>query len=257
VSDALGSDLILLTVAEDREAAIPYLESVAGSLRAEGRTVGIEAREGRVPEAITGRAAEDDVGLAVLTTFAGKGDSHHLGATADRLARTLSKPALFISPLSQARAPITGPLIVGLDGSPTAEAVLDSAAELAAQLKLPLRLVRVEAWAKQLFAAFTGLAPPQADDEIELGSNTYLAALLDRLPATPDSNYQTLRGNAAEMLVEYARNQGGILVLCSHGQSASHLWHLGSTTDKVLRISAEPVLMIPAQHPSRQAAQSP
>ncbi len=249
IATATGGGLTLATVAPDEAPALKALQAVAAATTGDGAgTPAMEVLQGEAAEAIAARAATGDIGLVVLTTFACADRGHHLGAVADRLSRTLTKPALFVSPASDARAPITGPVLVALDGSPTAEEVIEPSVELATQLGRPLVLVRVAPWANELFAAATYPYPPDADEEMELGSNTYLAALVERLPASLDANYQTLRGRAAEMLVEYAQNQAGLLVLCSHGQSASHLWHLGSTTDKVLRISSQPVLIVPALH---------
>ncbi len=256
LAGAIGSGLRLVAVSDDQEAAGARLERVAQALREDGRAVATEVLAGDVAETIAERAAQDDIGVVALTTFAREGAGRHLGAIADRLSRTLTKPALLVSPASDVRAPVTGPLLVALDGSATAEEVIEPSLELAGQLHLPLQLVRVAPWANELFAAFVAPRPPEADAEIELGSNTYLAGLLERLPVGPDANYQTLRGHPAEMLVEYAQSQAGLLVLCSHGQSASHLWHLGSTTDKVLRISTQPVLIVPAQQRGRGGERS-
>lgn len=253
IGDATGSPLLLFAVADGATAGSPVvpseleqLDRMAAAVRTGSRTVATEVREGKAAGTIAARAAADDIGLVVLTTFGHSGDARHLGSVADRLARTIEKPALFVSPASDLPVPVAGPLLIGLDGSSTAETVLEPSVELAVQLGLPACLVRVAPWANELFAAFTGIIPPHADEEIELGSDTYLAALVERLPKSIDVEYQTLRGHAAAMLVEYAQNQAGILVMCSHGQSASHLWHLGSMTDKVLRLSSQPVLLIPA-----------
>jgi len=252
LADRLRSDVKLLTVLDSsergdtsQEAARVNLESLASRLRAGGRAVSTDVHEGKSAETIADVAASEGVSVVVLTTYGHGGDAHHLGGTSERLSRTLSKAALFVSPASDVQAPVTGPLLVALDGSSTAELALQTAQDLARQLHLTVKLVRVAPWANELFAAFTGLAPPSADEEIELGSNTYLAGLVEQLPKSVDSDYQTLRGHAAQMLVEYGADQKGILVQCSHGETASQLWHLGSTTDKVLRAASVPVLLVP------------
>lgn len=257
LGNATGAGITLLTVLDRGEtgeapagAAQEQLEATATRLRAASRTVTAQVEQGKPAQLLAERAGADDIDYVVLTTFGRDGDARHLGGTADRLARTLTKPSLFVSPASGTEPPITGPLLLALDGSSTAEAALATAQILAEKLNLALKLVRVAPWASTLFAAFTGLAPPSADAEIELGSNTYLAALVEQLPKTIDSDYQTLRGDPAEMLLEYTADQQGILILSSHGESAGKLSHLGSTTGKVLRASPTPVLLIPVPHTS-------
>jgi nucleotide-binding universal stress UspA family protein len=256
IAHGAGCPLVLITVVNgsgeqaDESAEQPgdALEAAAAPLKAPGLDLRTELRQGSPAEVIAERASEADIGLVVLTTFGRGADPRHLGSVTDRLVRTLKRPALFVNPASDAQAPPPGPFIVALDGSQTAEAAIASAVDLAAALGRPLVLARVAPWAGELYAAITAPTPPSADGDIELGSNTYLAEQVERLPKTVDANYQTLRGHPEPMLVEYAQNQNGILVLATHGQSANHLWHLGSTTDKVLRASESPVLIVPAAH---------
>jgi nucleotide-binding universal stress UspA family protein len=255
LAERLDSELVLVTVLGDSggehgsrssEPVQAHLDAAAAPLRAHGRNVRTDVRSGKPAEVIVEIATAKAVRMVVLTTFGAGGDDRHLGGTAERLSRTLTRPALFIpAAISGDRDPGTGPLLVALDGSATAEAALAFAQDLAQSLGMSMKLVRVAPWANELFAALTAPAPPSADEEIELGSNTYLAKLVERTPPAIDSDYQTLRGHPAEMLVEYVHDQNGVLVLSSHGHSASSLWHLGSTTDKVLRASAEPVLLVP------------
>jgi nucleotide-binding universal stress UspA family protein len=255
LADRTHRSVVLLRVEDEQRAlAAPReeLESIAASVRTADRDVSVEVRTGKPSEVIDDYATSAGVAFVVLTTFGAGGDARHLGSVAERLSHTLFKPALYISPSFDAKAPPEGPLIVGLDGSAAAEIVLDTANYLAPQLGLELRLVRVAPWAGELFATFTGLAPPSADEEIELGTNTYLANFAGRLPEGLPWNYQTLRGHPAGMLIEYGSNQGGILVLGSHGETGNAPWHLGGTTEKVLRAASVPVLVVPVT-PQRAA----
>jgi nucleotide-binding universal stress UspA family protein len=248
LADRTHRSLTLLRVEveqQQRDAARVELDSIAASIRTEDRNVAVEVHTGKPAEVIVQFAATAGVDYVALTTFGSGGDARHLGSVADRLSHTLIKPALFISPSFDAKAPPDGPLIVGLDGSEAAELVLDAAKDLAPQLGLDLRLVRVAPWAGALFASFTGLAPPSADEEIELGTNTYLANFANAIPDGVSWNYQTLRGHPAGMLIEYGADQGGILMIGSHGETSDAPWHLGGTTEKVLRAASVPVLVVP------------
>jgi nucleotide-binding universal stress UspA family protein len=256
----LGCPLVLFSVTSPQSGEAPEaesgrtrvaLEAAAAPLRTLARDVAIESGQGTPADAIAARAAKPDIGLVVLTTFGRGGDSHHLGSVADRLSRVLTCPALFVNPASDAQAPPPGPILVALDGSKAAESAIEPAVELARGLDRQIVLVRVAPWAGELFAAVTAPTPPSADKDIELGSNTYLAGLVEQLPEGLNADYQTLRGHAANMLIEYGRNQNGVLVLATHGESGSHLWHLGSTTDKILRASWAPVFVVPSGHRGR------
>jgi nucleotide-binding universal stress UspA family protein len=256
IAKGLGADVVLCCVVSEDEHtreslaaaashAATYLESVAGPLRDSGVTVWTQVATGKPADEIAEAANGESVRLVVLTTFGKGGDSRHLGGTASRLSRTLVKPALFVSASSDAQAPISGPLLVALDGSAAAEATLGPSLEVAEALRLPVVLVRVAPWARELFATFVGLAPPDADAEIELGSNTYLAAQAQSLETRIDAQYQTLRGQPAQALIDYAQVAGGMLAMGAHGHSGGHFWSLGGTTDKVLRGAPMPVLVVP------------
>jgi nucleotide-binding universal stress UspA family protein len=254
IAKGLGAELILCCVvseeddarAEAASHAAAYLEGRADLLRSSGLIVWTQVATGKPADEIAAAAAGESIDLVVLTMFGKGGDSRHLGGTASRLSRTLVKPALYVSPSSDYQAPVQGPLLVALDGSSSAEAILGPALALAEGLAMSVALVRVAPWARELFAAFVGLAPPDADAEIELGSNTYLANQVQSLAGRGDVEYQTLRGQPAQALVDYARAVGGMLAMGAHGHAAGHFWSLGGTTDKVLRGAPMPVLVIPA-----------
>jgi len=56
---------------------------------------------------------------------------------------------------------------------------------------------------------------------------------------------QVLLGDPAEEIIDYAENEGvDLIVMCSHGASGIRRWVFGSVTEKVLRGTATPVLVI-------------
>ncbi|MGI8549480.1 MAG: universal stress protein [Dehalococcoidia bacterium] len=248
LAEAFGCGVTVLRVLdspnESREGAEQYLTEVVTQAQRVGVQTRSELRTGKPADCIREVAATRDSTIVVLTTRGVGGDPKHLGSVAERLSRTLTVPALFVPPGTQDIHPLGGPVLVALDGSATAEVAIEPAIELARALRVGLTLVQVAPWGRELFASWTGIVPPNADEEIELGSNTYLAALVERLSDGLDVEYQTLRGHAADLLVQYTENQAGTLILASHGHTGLHLWGLGSTTDKVLRVTPVPVLLI-------------
>lgn len=249
LAGAFKAELLLLGVRADDETAglgtdAPYFERIASSLASSNLPIRTMLRSGRVAVAIATASDEPQVLAVVLTTQGVGGEHGHLGSVAERLSRSLAAPALFVPPGFRSEPPLRGPLLLGLDGSPAAESVLEPAVQLARALGAPLTLVRVAPWSLELFATFAGIAPPEADSEIEFGSNSYLAGLVERVEDRVDADYQTLRGHAAAMLIEYAESVDGWLVVASHGHASPHLWSLGSTTDKLLRAATRPVLVL-------------
>ena len=241
---ALGTGVTLLRVAADATLvpeAEAYLTALAGRAGVRSRT---ETRAGKAAATIAAAASAPGVVLVVLTTSGEGGEPNHLGGVAERLSRTLSAPALFVPAGYAADPPLGGPVLVALHGSAASEAAIEPAVAIAQALGTRITLVQVAPWAEGLFANYLGLPPPNADAEIELGSNTYLSSIAERLSDRLPADYQTLRGRAADMLVEYAASTGGWLVLASHAHHGPHIWGLGSTTDKVLRASSSPVLII-------------
>lgn len=56
---------------------------------------------------------------------------------------------------------------------------------------------------------------------------------------------EVLLGHPAEEIIEYAKGQNiDLIVMCSHGRSGVGRWVFGSVTEKVLRGSRTPILVI-------------
>ena len=54
-------------------------------------------------------------------------------------------------------------------------------------------------------------------------------------------------GKPAEMIIEAMKGaQNGLIAMCTHGRSGVNRWMLGSVTEKVVRHSGNPVLVIRA-----------
>jgi nucleotide-binding universal stress UspA family protein len=59
---------------------------------------------------------------------------------------------------------------------------------------------------------------------------------------------EVLLGRPAEEIIDYAREQNAdLIVMCSHGRSGIGRWVFGSVTEKVLRGSETPILVIRPQ----------
>lgn len=66
-----------------------------------------------------------------------------------------------------------------------------------------------------------------------------------------DVSYDMLHGDgAAEALVDMSRDEDiRMIVMATHGRSGLERWRMGSVTDRVVRHSAAPVLVVPTRSP--------
>jgi nucleotide-binding universal stress UspA family protein len=148
-------------------------------------------------------------------------------------------------------------LLVALDGSPTAERVLEHAEALAKAFGSTVTLFRATVDAETLLAQTAGggqaagdigpLLDPtpilEAEDEDAL---SYLHKVADRLKQhNLTVQIEHFEGPPAEEIVERARALGASLILMTtHGRSGLGRLVFGSVADAVLRHASCPVLLV-------------
>jgi nucleotide-binding universal stress UspA family protein len=132
-------------------------------------------------------------------------------------------------------------ILVPLDGSPLAEAVLPQVKELAAFRKAEVVLLRV-ALAHTLPGVNAVDAQVHAVDEAQ----TYLAALEPDLIAHGLTVKSVVRyGHAAEEILDHARaGDVDLIAMSTHGRSGIRRWVVGSVAETVLRHAPVPVLLV-------------
>lgn len=199
--------------------------------------------------------------LVVMTTH-GRGPLERvwLGSVADHLIRNLEVPVLLVRPqegeLASPAPPAIGRILVPLDGSALAEAVLAPAAALARLLNVELRLLQV---VSPLLVNILPMGPPsigfydQAMTLVQSEAEEYLQAIAKRLEqeGVGVSTRAVLGPGVAGMILEVARHQRvGLVAMASRGQGGIRRLALGSVADKVVRAAELPVLVIrPAKAP--------
>jgi len=149
-------------------------------------------------------------------------------------------------------------IIVLLDGSPLAESVLPHVTALAKALDLKVTLVRAASTAEHFIAATgshqidgaSGLqfhnfktmsqaAGNQASEYITEQEN------LLRRQGIASIDHKIVPGSAANVIVDLTLDTpGNEVVMTTHGHSGPGRWTLGSVTDRVVRHSGDPVLVI-------------
>ena len=142
-------------------------------------------------------------------------------------------------------------ILVTLDGSPVAEAVLPYVRLLAARLCFPVELISVidlTELARSAAACESLFLDQLAEDETRR-RREYLESSAQGF-ANGKTNCRILKGNTESEIVEYAaRNPGAMIAMATHGRSGLNRWLLGSVTEKVLRSTSNPLLLIRSTPP--------
>ena len=138
----------------------------------------------------------------------------------------------------------TGPILVPLDGSETAEGALPYAAALARRLNAALVLVTAwEGTESELGAEFPAMAL-----EIEQNARTHFTEYLDGIESRiKDVNVETMTraGRADEqILAAVTESRARTLVIATHGRSGVGRWMYGSIAGRLLHDSPVPVVAI-------------
>jgi nucleotide-binding universal stress UspA family protein len=237
-----------------------YLGTVAERLRAAG-DVRVEATliDGAitesVPDLITGRALAVAADLVVMTTH-GRGGivRFWLGSVADELVRRLPMPVLLLRPDQGTQAqpvePVLRNILVPLDGSANAEAILKDVLVLGKAMQSDLTLLRVVE--PLMVARHLPTAPAVRElddaliDQLRTDAQAYLEQVAERLAG------QSLKAHvrvvvapqaAVAILEEACHEQADLIAMATHGRHGLARLLVGSVADKVLRGATTPVLV--------------
>lgn len=140
-------------------------------------------------------------------------------------------------------------ILVPLDGSATAEAVLPYAEALAAGFKTAVELLSVI----DIGAMTSHLAAdkmPHLDATIaheERKGARYLEDIAKKFFSAVSTEHRIVRGEAADAVLEEASKGGDTLItMATHGRSGATRWLLGSVAEKVLRGTTHPLFLVRA-----------
>lgn len=139
-------------------------------------------------------------------------------------------------------------IILPLDGSAVAEAALPYARSLAQGLNLPVTLLSVidlDEIARHV-ATEQGLFLDTLDDYETHRREEYLSSLAKSFAGIAVAT-RIDRGAAADVILDHAAaDKAALLCMASHGRSGLQRWLLGSVAEKVLRATANPLLLVRA-----------
>ena len=233
-----------------------YLAALAKSFA--GVPVTWRVERGAAASSIVERAAADKAALVCMATHGRSGLQRWLlGSVAEKVLRATENPLLLVR--ASDSAPVTGvnaldAIIVPLDGSPVAEQVLPTVAELARGLGIEVILFR--AYDIPYGSFYEGGGSYAADLQrlsatVETDVQLYLEerrAVLAQA-GLAQLAYASKEGLAPDAIIDFARNKpGSVIAMCSHGRSGVRRWVLGSVTENVVRHASNPVLILRAEN---------
>lgn len=140
-------------------------------------------------------------------------------------------------------------ILVPLDGSPLAEAVLPHAQALAQSEGAELVLLRVAA---DPGAEFAFSDPAIAQDmvrQLEADTSSYMADIQTKTQGMGLKTSTMVReGPIAETILDVAKEiHADMIAMSTHGRSGMRRWLMGSVADRVVNHSTIPVMLIRPQ----------
>jgi nucleotide-binding universal stress UspA family protein len=138
-------------------------------------------------------------------------------------------------------------MLIPLDGSRTAEAVLPYARTLARKLNLAVELLGVVDVATLATHVSRGGARyfDTIISETVLSSEAYLKRIAATFPKA-NMTYAIEKGRPEEVIVEKAAENTTLITMATHGRSGINRVLLGSIAEKVLRAATSPILLVRA-----------
>ena len=232
-----------------------YLEGVARSFT--GLKVTCVVEQGQADQIIIEKAAGDKETLIGMATR-GRSGIHRwlMGSVAEKVLRGATNPLLLVRGDEEGKsdgAATLKSIVVPLDGSKLAETVLPRAVELAKKLSLEIVLTR----AYQIPLSNYGVAeaayipnPNALMNVVKEEAGAYLEAKVNELRQNGVEKVSSilLLGSGADEIIDLARTTpDNLIAMCTHGRSGVKRWALGSVTEKVVRHSGDPVLVVRAE----------
>lgn len=240
------------TIIEDAvQHSTTYLRGVATTIA--GTNVRCSVEKGRAEDTIIEKAATDKTMLITMATHGRSGLNRFLlGSIAEKVLRGTVNPLLLIragDEKSQGEAMLKS-IIVPLDGSELAEAVLPIVADMAKKLDLEIELFRTYHVPYNVYSGDEGLYAVNYE-ELLAGLRDEAAEYLEKKAAdlkrlgVAKVQCITKEGLAADEIISLGRKTpDSLIAMSSHGRSGVRRWVLGSVTELVVRHSGDPVLVI-------------
>ncbi len=226
-----------------------YLETIARSFR--GPPVQCLVEKGKAEDVVIDAAAADKNTLIVMATHGRSGIQRWLlGSVADKVLHASSNHMLLVRASGQGRTggeAILKAVVVPLDGSSMAERCLPYVEELAKKMALRVIFLRAYALPSSVTGDEYGTYMEELVKQLESEARDYLATKINEAEERGLSDVVSVVkfGFGADEIITLARDTGdNFVAMCTHGRSGVQRWVLGSVTERVVRHSGDPVLVI-------------
>jgi nucleotide-binding universal stress UspA family protein len=239
------------------EAARTYLNDVVARLsNGSQRDIKTTVLVGRPASELDERSRESTADLIVMATH-GRGPLSRvwLGSVADELMRHTRTPILLVRPEDKDKVDLTDRpsfqhVLVPLDGSERAEAVVAQAVTLARGPEGQYTLLRVVRYPDELVSAYvpgTIQMSQQVVDEGIREANIYLDGIATRMrqDGLEVETRVLVDSRPASAILSYADDhEVDLIAMATHGRGGVPRAVMGSVTDKVVRGAHRPVLVV-------------
>jgi nucleotide-binding universal stress UspA family protein len=253
--DPFNPELGFPEVGEDldlHESAQQQMDKIAGDSGETDVTVTRETRTGFSPwSEIINAALEKQADLIMMATHGRKGLQHlFLGSTAEKVLEHAPCPVLLLRPDEDEVLPPPGevesilfPTDLSGESSQAVPMALELAVEFGAKLNL-LHSVEQDVPPPYYAAGITSIFDLN-DTVLEVSREQMAKLIPDDLVAKVDHDFIVREGNSAQQVVAFAREAAvDLIVMATHGYSGLEQALLGSTTDRVVRNTPCPVLVV-------------
>ena len=249
-----------------RARALVSMESQRRRLEDDGISVNLVAQRGPAADVIVAVAGAEPTALVVMSTHGRGGISRWvMGSVTDKVLHTIPNPMLIV------RANVLGPaapesslrsVVVPLDGSPLSELAIPHAIRVAGALSASITVLRITPTADQYrtqlnlampemgtgtLPDFEMASPDELTDDDAAEATDYLDDVRNRMSIDHAHGVATehqVNDNIAQTIIERGSAQPSLVVMTTHGRSGVGRMVLGSVTDRVIRHSNLPVLVI-------------
>lgn len=218
--------------------AAKYLEDKAAAFAAQGARVRTVAREGNPAEVILDVATEEKASMIVMSTHGRSGIARWtLGSVAEKVLHASRVPVLAVRSFAGTGegAPRTGStelslkkILVPIDTTGVSDEIVTPALELAQLFGSHILLLNV-------------CSGPECMVPVPYMTRAYEQFRAGGVPVEPLMKM----GDPAQQILETCREQDADLIaMTTHARGGVARWMMGSVTEKVLRASAVPLLVV-------------
>lgn len=239
---------------ELRERELAYLASITGRMTQNER---VRARstllDGPVAEALESYANTVDVDLIVMSTHGRNALGRFwLGSVADKMTRRSRVPVLLVRPGEGGKVPVPRieRFLIALDGSSFAEASLEWALALGSLFGAEYELLTAVPGSEGLLDTDMVDGMPallELEREEQEAAERYVQGVESRLrEAGHKVSSRVISGSAVHIAIASQAKDLGVdaIAMATHGAGGFERWLVGSVTDRVVRESDRPVLVV-------------